>query len=76
MTSPEGGFYSALDADSDGEEGTFLRLDRQGARRRADRQGRRWTCSSKVYGADEKPNFEEKYHILVLSRPLAEAAKE
>src|SRR5262249_20351577 len=30
----------------------------------------------KVYGADDAPNFEEKYFILRLRRPLSEVAKE
>src|SRR5207302_8849966 len=30
----------------------------------------------KVFGADGKPNFEGKYHILTRRRPLAEVAKE
>ena len=29
-----------------------------------------------MYGADGAPNFEEKYHILRLPKPLAEVAKD
>jgi uncharacterized protein YyaL (SSP411 family) len=58
LTSPDGAFYSALDADTDGTEGRFYV----------------WTAKEiesdllrKVYGADGPPNFEEKYYILRLS---------
>jgi uncharacterized protein YyaL (SSP411 family) len=74
MTSPEGGFYSALDADSEEEEGRFYvwtarelnTILKDKAEAKLLRQ---------VYGADEGYNFEGKYHILRLPKPLAEAAK-
>ncbi|HUR55537.1 MAG TPA: thioredoxin domain-containing protein, partial [Gemmataceae bacterium] len=69
MTSPEGAFYSALDADSNGVEGEFYV----------------WTPEElkSVLGADadvqffktvyaaEKTNFEGKFHILRLPKPTA-----
>jgi uncharacterized protein YyaL (SSP411 family) len=72
LTSPEGAFYSALDADAEGEEGRFYV----------------WTSKEidavlgekdsaffkKAYGADEEANFEGKYHILRLPTLLTEQA--
>jgi uncharacterized protein YyaL (SSP411 family) len=75
MTAPEGGFYSALDADSDGEEGLFYvwtaaQIDAAFADK-ADA-----ALIKKVYGADGPANFESKYYILHLPKPLPELAKE
>jgi uncharacterized protein YyaL (SSP411 family) len=73
MTSPEGGFYSALDADSEGEEGKFYVWTEKEIdavlpdRAEAD-------LIKKVYGADGPVNFEEKFHIFTLPVPLAERA--
>ena len=75
MTSPEGGFYSALDADSNGNEGEFYvwtpeEIEKAlGAKADSD-------LLRAVYGVDGRPNFEEKQFILKLSRPLEEIAKE
>jgi hypothetical protein len=69
MTSPEGAFYSALDADSEGHEGKFyiwaakeidaVLTDKDDA-----------DFFKKLYGADKEPNFEEKYFIFRLNEPL------
>ncbi len=74
MTSPDGAFYSALDADSDGKEGEFYvwsgkELDTllgDGADAKLFRE---------VYGLDQ-PNFEGKFHILRLPKPIADVAKD
>ena len=75
MTSPDGAFYSALDAETGGEEGRFYVWTDQEI---ADALGKPADSSlvKKVYGVGDKPNFESRYHILVLPRPLAETAKE
>jgi len=73
MTAPEGGFYSALDADSQGEEGQFyvwtakeidaVLTDRTQAE-----------LFKQVYGVDGAANFESRSHILTLPRSLANRA--
>jgi uncharacterized protein YyaL (SSP411 family) len=71
MTAPEGGFYCALDADSEGQEGRFyVWTDKE----ITDALGNQADAAlfKRVYGADGAANFEEKYHILLLPKPLAE----
>jgi uncharacterized protein YyaL (SSP411 family) len=75
MTSPEGAFYSALDADSNGEEGRFYvwtdeEMDAV-LKNKAEAD-----LVKAIYGADGVANFEAKYHVFVLPRPLSEAAKD
>jgi uncharacterized protein YyaL (SSP411 family) len=75
MTSPEGVFYSALDADSEGEEGRFyVWTDEELDRILTDKAEAKLV--KQIYGADDAPNFESKYHILLLPRSLADVAKE
>jgi uncharacterized protein len=75
MTSPEGAFYSALDADSDGEEGLFyVWKDKELDSILSDPASIK--LFKEVYGADEPANFEMTYHILVLKKSLAERARD
>ena len=74
MTSPDGGFYSALDADSNGKEGEFYvwttkEIDEVLG------TGDDAKLFKLAYGIDQV-NFEGKYHILRLPKPLAELAKD
>ena len=75
MTSPAGGFYSALDADSNGQEGEFYVWTAEEIDKalgdKAD-----VALLRAVYGVTGTPNFEEKFYILKLSRPLDEVATE
>ncbi len=75
LTSPDGAFYSALDADSDGSEGRFyvwtakeidaVLTDKADA-----------DLFKQAYGVNGPANFEEKYHILLLDKaPDAETEK-
>lgn len=72
MTHPDGGFYSSLDADSEGEEGKFYiwALDEidQVLTNREDRD-----LFHKVYPISKSGNFEGK-NILQRSTPLGELA--
>jgi uncharacterized protein len=69
MTSPEGAFYAALDADSEGEEGRFYVWGRSEvlsllAPEEALAAGRHW-------GLAEGPNFEGHHWHLKVAAPLA-----
>ena len=74
MTAPNGGFYSALDADADGEEGrTYVWTDKEIGVALGDKDDAAFF--KKVYGADGEPNFEAK-RILLLPMSLADRTKE
>jgi uncharacterized protein YyaL (SSP411 family) len=77
MTAPEGGFYSALDADAQGEEGRFyVWTSKEIDAALADSDKSMAALFKRIYGLDSEPNFESRYHILTLPRPLAEQAKD
>ncbi len=60
MQSPEGGFYSSLDADSEGEEGRFYVWTRDEVRSLLDAD--EFTVVELRYGLDRAPNFEGRWH--------------
>jgi uncharacterized protein YyaL (SSP411 family) len=72
LTSPQGGFYSALDAETEGEEGkyyvwTAAEIDKLLPAADAE-------LVKRVYGVSEGPNFEEKFNVLLLPRSLEQTA--
>ncbi|MCI0360375.1 MAG: thioredoxin domain-containing protein [Planctomycetaceae bacterium] len=74
MADPAGGFVTAFDADSEGEEGKFYRWDKAEVQKllTADE----FSLFASVYGLDGDPNFEEKFYVPQLAQPLAEIAAE
>ena len=62
MTAPEGGFYSATDADSDGRGGHVLRLDRGGDSRACSARGPATRRFVALYGVTRGGNFEGREH--------------
>ena len=64
MQSPEGGYYSSLDADSEGEEGKFYVWTRQEVRSLLDEND--YAVIAAHYGLDREPNFEKRdWHLHV-----------
>ncbi|MRR50086.1 MAG: thioredoxin domain-containing protein [Rhodocyclaceae bacterium] len=61
MTSPEGGFYSSLDADSEGEEGRFYVWTREQVQ--ALLSPEEWRIAAPAFGLDGVANFEGAWHL-------------
>jgi uncharacterized protein YyaL (SSP411 family) len=61
MRSPEGGFWSALDADSEGHEGKFYAWDADEVRRLLPQQT--FDVFARRFGLDRPPNFENQWHL-------------
>jgi uncharacterized protein YyaL (SSP411 family) len=73
MTSPEGAFYSALDAETEGDEGGYYVWTRaQVARLLGDGDDVR--LFARVYGLDRDPNFEGDRYVLREPRPRKDVA--
>lgn len=74
LSDPEGGFYSSLDADSEGEEGRhYVWTDIEFKMVIEDKLDR--LTYLKAIGAEGTPNFEDKYHIITLPKSVPELAK-
>ncbi len=64
MQSPEGGYYSTLDADSEGEEGKFYVWNPNQVR---ELLGQDYDLFAARFGLDREPNFEGRYHLHVFT---------
>ena len=61
MQSPGGGYYSSLDADSEGEEGRFYVWDREEVQKLLTAE--EYALFAPRYGLDRRPNFEGRWHL-------------
>ncbi|MDH5765479.1 MAG: thioredoxin domain-containing protein [Gammaproteobacteria bacterium] len=61
MLSPEGGFYSAIDADTDGQEGKFYTWKKEELQ--ALLPEKHFDIFAKHYGLNQEPNFEGQWHL-------------
>jgi uncharacterized protein YyaL (SSP411 family) len=73
MTGPGGGFFSAIDAETDGHEGAYYTWTRDELESILDAESR--SLLAGVYGFDGAPTFEGDRYVLHLPRPLAEQAR-
>ena len=63
MQSPEGGYYSSYDADSEGHEGKFYVWDRDTVREALSPE--EYAVFAPHFGLDRAPNFEGHWHLHV-----------
>jgi len=71
MQSPEGGFYSSLDADSEGHEGAFYVWDRDEIVRTLSAE--ELSVFAPRFGLDREANFEGRWHLRVTT-PIEQIA--
>ncbi len=72
MQDPRGGYYSSLDADSEGHEGRFYVWDREQVKGLLSAE--EYAVFAPVYGLDLDPNFEGRWHLHTYREPHAVAA--
>ena len=73
MQSPEGGYYSSLDADSEGEEGRFYVWSRDEAH--AILSGEEFAVAAPHFGLDGPANFEHRHWHLQVRAPSRDPAR-
>jgi len=61
MQSAQGGYYSSLDADSEGHEGRFYMWDKKEIQSLLDRS--EYQIVERRFGLDQAPNFEGHWHL-------------
>jgi uncharacterized protein YyaL (SSP411 family) len=74
LLSPEGGFLSAIDAETDGHEGAYYTWTREELHSLLSKD--QLELLSLVHGCDGPPNFEDERYVLHLPRHLAARARE
>jgi uncharacterized protein len=74
MQSPEGGYYSTIDADSEHEEGKFYVWLPEEARQYLAPE--EYAVTSALYGLDGPANFEDSHWHLRIVKSLADVAKQ
>jgi len=67
MQSPEGGYYSSLDADSEHEEGKFYVWDRDEVQKVLTPE--EYAVAAAHFGLAQPPNFENRHWHLYVSKP-------
>ncbi|MDD2915539.1 MAG: thioredoxin domain-containing protein [Gallionella sp.] len=73
MQSPQGGFYSSLDADSEHREGKFyVWMPEQAASLLSTDE---YAVAAAYYGLNQPPNFENRYWNLLVAQPLEAIAQ-
>lgn len=72
MQGSEGGYFSSIDADSEGEEGRFYIWQRDDVAQQLG--AAEFAAFAARYGLDAPPNFEGRAWHLHVARPLAEVA--
>ncbi|MEW5757660.1 MAG: thioredoxin domain-containing protein [Pseudomonadota bacterium] len=66
MQSAQGGYYSSLDADSEGEEGRFYVWDKSAVKNLLSED--EWRVAQQRFGFDQPANFEGHWHVQVPPR--------
>ena len=74
LVADSGGIYSALDADSEGEEGKFYRWELKEIKEALTAE--EYKLFASIYGLNEEPNFEDEYYAPQLNRLMSSHAKE
>ena len=69
MRAPEGGFYSSLDADSEGDEGKYYAWTRDEVR--ALLSAEEYALAAPIFALDQPPNFEHRWHLVMTRAPAA-----
>ncbi len=73
MTSPEGGYYASIDADSEGEEGTFYVWTREQVKSLLSDD--EYAVAAPHYGLDAPANFEGRHWHLNVMQSLGDVAQ-